>query len=124
MATITHFQIPAEDIQRVKKFYQELFGWKIEKVPGDLQYYFIETTDADGTIGVGGGIMKRETPEEQITNFIGVSSINECCPKIVALGGKILQPKSPVVNWGYFAICCDTENNIFGLWEDDKDATM
>ncbi|WP_319201559.1 VOC family protein [uncultured Ilyobacter sp.] len=124
MASITHFQIPAEDIQRAKKFYQDLFGWKIEKVPGDLQYYFIETTDADGTMGVGGGIKQRETLDEQITNFIGVSSIDEYVPKIIALGGKILQPKSPVVGWGYFIICCDTENNIFGLWEDDKNATM
>lgn len=31
MTTIVHFEIPADDIDRARKFYSELFGWKIEK---------------------------------------------------------------------------------------------
>jgi uncharacterized protein len=31
MPTIVHFEIPSDDIERAKKFYNELFGWKIEK---------------------------------------------------------------------------------------------
>jgi uncharacterized protein len=34
MPTIVHFEIPADDIDRAKKFYSDLFGWKIEKWPG------------------------------------------------------------------------------------------
>ena len=34
MPTIVHFEIPADDVDRAKKFYSNLFGWKIEKVPG------------------------------------------------------------------------------------------
>ena len=34
MPTIVHFEIPADDIERSKKFYADLFGWKIEKWPG------------------------------------------------------------------------------------------
>ena len=35
--TIVHFEIPAEDAQKLKKFYVDLFGWKIEKYPVDQQ---------------------------------------------------------------------------------------
>jgi predicted enzyme related to lactoylglutathione lyase len=32
MPTIVHFEIPADDIERARKFYTDLFGWKIEKI--------------------------------------------------------------------------------------------
>lgn len=28
--TVVHFEIPAEDVDRARKFYSTLFGWKIE----------------------------------------------------------------------------------------------
>jgi predicted enzyme related to lactoylglutathione lyase len=34
MPTIVHFEIPSDDIERSKKFYNELFGWTIERWPG------------------------------------------------------------------------------------------
>jgi uncharacterized protein len=33
------------------------------------------------------------------------------------LGDKVKVPKTEVLNFGWFAICIDTENNTFGLWE-------
>ena len=33
MPTIVHFEIPSDDIERSRKFYADLFGWKIEKWP-------------------------------------------------------------------------------------------
>jgi predicted enzyme related to lactoylglutathione lyase len=124
MPTIVHFDIPVESIARAKAFYETLFNWKIEKVPGDMQYFLIETTDLDGITSVGGGMSQRERPGQQITNFIGVPSIDEYLKKIEALGGEVLEPKTPIVGWGYLAVCLDTENNPFGLWEDDTSATM
>lgn len=63
---------------------------------------------------------KRGTPDQKIVNYIGVSSIDEYLLKVKELGGKVLMPKSAVPGWGYLAICMDTENNTFGLWEDEK----
>lgn len=34
MPTLVHFELPADDIERAKKFYSNLFGWKIEKWEG------------------------------------------------------------------------------------------
>ncbi len=39
-----------------------------------------------------------------------------------ALGGKTIVPKMAVPGMGYLAVCLDTENNTFGLWEDNPEA--
>lgn len=85
MPTIVHFEMPADDIERSKKFYTDLFGWKIEKlsVADDsrltsaataqpMEYWIITTTDDKGNKALGGGIMKRQMPEHRVTNYIEV----------------------------------------------------
>lgn len=121
MPTICHFNIPAEDIERAKKFYAELFGWKIEKY-GPMEYYAIGTTTLDGEEGLDGGMIKRENPQQTIIHYIEVQSMDEYLAKVEKLGGKVLLPKTTVPNIGYTALCLDTENNAFGLWETDKNA--
>jgi predicted enzyme related to lactoylglutathione lyase len=122
MPTIVHFDIAADDPGRAKKFYEDLFDWKMAGPPGMEGYYLIETKDLKGGEGVGGGLAKRGMPEQTITNYVGVSSIDEYIEKVEKLGGKVIQPKMPVPGWGYLAMCLDTENNTFGLWQDDTGA--
>jgi len=120
MPTITHFDIPADDIKRAKKFYTDLFGWKIERMPGPMEYYGISTTNEKGEIGVGGGMAKRNSPADRITNYIDVPSVDEYLSKVETLGGKVVLPKTPIPGFGYLAVCLDTENNPIGLWETDE----
>lgn len=42
--TIVHFEIPADDVERARKFYSTLFGWKIEKPEGEMDYWMISTS--------------------------------------------------------------------------------
>jgi predicted enzyme related to lactoylglutathione lyase len=120
MPTIVHFDIATDDPQRGKKFYESLFGWKMEGPPGMTDYYLFNTEDLDGNKGVGGGLGKRGDPSQRITAYIGVDKIDEYSQKVAELGGKVVQPKMPVPGWGYLAVCMDTEGNTFGLWQDDK----
>ena len=39
--TIVHFEIPAEDVEKLRGFYSRLFGWKIEKMEGAMEYWQI-----------------------------------------------------------------------------------
>ncbi len=119
MATIVHFDIPVDNPERAKEFYSKLFNWKFQQLAPPMDYSLITTLDADGKEGIGGGMAKRLNPEQRITNFIGVKSIDETLLKIKKLGGKILESKHPVKGWGSLAICSDTENNTFGIWESD-----
>jgi predicted enzyme related to lactoylglutathione lyase len=122
MPTIVHFDIASDDPQRAKKFYESLFGWKMQGPPGMTDYYLLETTDLNGQPGVGGGLGKRGDPSQKITAYIGVADLEEYSRKVAELGGKVVQPKMPVPGWGYLAICQDTEGNTFGLWQDDQNA--
>ena len=120
IATIVHFEFPSDNIERSKKFYHELFGWKIDKWSGSdstMEYWMITTTDDKGNEALRGGMMKRQNPQQGITNFIGVDSIDDYSSKVQQLGGKILVPKTPVSGMGFFAVCLDTENNSFAIWE-------
>jgi uncharacterized protein len=120
MATIVHFDISADNPERAKTFYETLFNWKIELLPGGMNYYMIETADLAGVKGIGGGMAKREPGQETgITNFIGVSSVDETVKKVEQLGGKIVVPKQLVPGFGLMTVCLDTENNKFGLFQED-----
>ena len=45
--TIVHFEIPADDVEKLREFYGQLFGWKIEKMPGPVEYWGIQTVPVD-----------------------------------------------------------------------------
>jgi predicted enzyme related to lactoylglutathione lyase len=130
MPTIVHFEIPSDDIQRSKRFYNELFGWTIEKfqgtdnnMPEDMEYYIITTTDEKGDKALRGGMLKRHNVQQQgIINYIDVKSIDEYSTKVEKIGGKVVVQKMPVPGMGYFAICLDTENNSFAIWETNSSA--
>src|SRR3712207_2024570 len=127
MPTIVHFNIPADAVERSKKFYSNLFGWKIEKWPGstgggDIESWTITTTDDKGNKAVGSGMMKRQATNQPIINSIDVKSVDEYSSKVQQLGGKVHVPKIAVPGMGYLAICLDTENNAFGIWETNESA--
>ncbi|MDQ6631763.1 MAG: VOC family protein [Verrucomicrobiota bacterium] len=119
-ANIVWFEIPADNIERARKFYSALFGWKIEQFPGVQDYWHIDTGGGDDT--PDGGLMGRKQPGQPITNYINVESVTEFAATVQKLGGKVCLPKTAVPEMGYFAVCQDTENNTFGLWEKNEKA--
>jgi len=121
MPTIVHFDIPAEDTERAKKFYADLFGWKFESFP-EMQYNLFTTTNLDGTPGVGGGLGKRMDSSQRIMNYFGVPSLDAAVKKMKSLGGSTITEKMAVPGMGFLVTCVDTEGNLFGLWEEDPKA--
>jgi predicted enzyme related to lactoylglutathione lyase len=124
MATFVHFDVPTEDIERAKKFYETIFNWEIKPVPGPMEYYDIITKDEKGDLGLVGGMGKRGAPDQKITNYIGVDSVDEFVEKVIANGGRIIMPKTTIPGFGYLATFLDTEGNVMGLWETDPNAQM
>ncbi|MGD0813429.1 MAG: VOC family protein [Verrucomicrobiota bacterium] len=119
-ANIIWFEIPADKPERAKKFYGKLFGWKIEAFPGMTDYWHIDTGGGDGT--PDGGLMARKHTQQPITNYINVASVTRAMAKVKKLGGTVCKEKTAVPQMGYFAICRDTENNEFALWEINRNA--
>ena len=99
--TVIHFEIPADNVEKLRRFYSELFGWKIEKTPGPMDYWMIETVpvDENGNAlrpGVNGGMMRKQHSEHKPTNYIAVESVDDYLKKIESLGGKTTVPKMEV----------------------------
>jgi len=114
--SIVHFEIPADDVARAKKFYQKAFGWKISD-PMKMDYFFVETRK-EGEDGINGGLMKRKMPGQPFMNYIAVDSIDASCGKVQRAGGVIVMPKTEIgTGMGWIAAFKDTEGNIMGFHE-------
>jgi uncharacterized protein len=120
MSRVIHFEIPASDPERASKFYQRVFGWKFDKWAGPMEYWMV-TTGAEGTPGINGGLMKNNDVKTT-TNTIGVESVDVAIEAAKRAGGKLVMPKTPIPGVGYFAYCEDTEGNLFGVMQADKNA--
>jgi predicted enzyme related to lactoylglutathione lyase len=123
--TIIHFEIPATNVEKLKQFYAGLFGWKIEKYPGPMEYWMIQTvpTDDKGMLqrpGVNGGMVKKENPEQKPVNYISVDSVDESIKRVKKLGGKIIMPKQEVPNVGWIATAADPEGNLIALLQPQR----
>jgi len=118
--TIVHFEIPAKNAEKLKKFYSDLFGWKIEKAPGPMEYWLIETVPVDEKMmplrpGVNGGMYKKERADQKLVNYFSVESIDQYTEKIKKTGGKIIQPKQEIMDVGWIAVAEDPEGNQFAI---------
>ncbi len=134
MNRITHFEIQADDTARAIKFYEGVFGWKIQKwedsEPG-TDYWFIMSAEQVSTEpGINGGLLKRPCPApkpEQGTNAfvctIVVDDFDAIASKIVAAGGTVAMPKFAIKGMAWQGYFIDTEGNTFGIHQPDEDAS-
>ncbi len=119
--TIIHFEIPAEDVDKLKSFYENLFGWKIVKTLGDfMEYWVIQTvpTDDQGMPkrpGVNGGMYKKQSESNIPVNYIRVEDIDRALIKVVKLGGKVTMDKQEVPGIRYVAQIRDPEGNPIAM---------
>ncbi len=84
---VVHFEIPADNEERAKTFYQKAFGWDINN----------------------------EVKNTVIT--VDVADIEATLKNVEKLGGKTVRKKEPVADMGFTAYFKDTEGNIVGLWQ-------
>lgn len=85
------------------------------------EYWFAITGD-DNEPGINGAIMKRKHPEQPVTNAISVENIDLTIQQINENGGIVVVEKTPIPEKGWLAFFKDPDDNIHGLWQDDKKA--
>lgn len=121
MPRIVHFEITADNPDRAGKFYSQVFGWEIKKWEGPMDYWMIMTGDQSKP-GINGGMLKRTEQGGTNCNTIDVPSADEFIRKITAAGGTIVLPKMAVPGVGWLAYFKDTEGNVSGIMQEDKNA--
>ena len=123
MGGVVHFEIPAEDQERARKFYQDALGWRIDPVPG-MDYNTVVTTPMDEATGrptepgaINGGMFARDAELKTPVITVDVPDINATLQAVQSLGGAVVKGKETIPGMGSFAYFKDSEGNIMGLWE-------
>ncbi len=123
MNKVVHFEIPFDDQVRAQKFYQDVFGWQINKF-GEMDYWMAMTCDCDQNSmmpkepgAINGGLLKRDPTGEHPVIVIDVQNLDEHLTKIESAGGKVVMEKMQVGDFGLYARVEDTEGNVIGVWQ-------
>jgi hypothetical protein len=122
MPTVEFVEIAADSVDRAKEFYSKVFGWTFEDMPGPMEYLVARTVGVQGEPGVMIGMMARQHPMQRITAYVGVEDLDATAARITEHGGQVMMGKTPVPNMGWFAVCTDSEDNGFALWQNDPNA--
>jgi hypothetical protein len=129
MARVVHFEVHAEDPQRAIAFYETALGWIFsELAPGE---YWLVNTGPDSEPGINGGLIRRKGPgpaldaKLPLTAYVctvQVKSLDTFLQAVDNAGGAVVVPRHAVPGVGWSAYAKDTEGNIFGLHQPDREA--
>jgi predicted enzyme related to lactoylglutathione lyase len=121
MPRVIHFEINADEPARAAEFYRGVFGWKVQKWEGPIDYWLITTGPSDEP-GIDGALVRRTAPNANIWNTIEVPSVDDYVARVLEAGGALVMPKQTIPGIGYQAYCRDPEGNVFGLYQADSSA--
>ena len=94
---VVHFEIIAKDVDKLKGYYSELFGWEIDS-DNPMNYGVVQregNTGADG-VGIGGGLgAAPEGYSGHVTFYAGVPDVEAALAKAESLGGtRMMGPET------------------------------
>ncbi len=119
-AKFRHLAINADDVQRAKRFYESVFGWRFEPW-GPPDYYQVKNA-GEGFLGALQG--RRELkPGARMLGFeatMGVEDIQATIAAVEAAGGRILTAPIYIEGVGKLVYFEDTEGNLVGAMQYDK----
>jgi uncharacterized protein len=109
---IVHIEIPAADAVAAGKFYQDLFGWKIE-TDQTMNYTMWEPQQEPG----GGFSPLGETVKPgDVLIYVASEDIEADLERIKALGGTVVTGKTEIPTIGWFALFKDPTGNTLSLY--------
>jgi predicted enzyme related to lactoylglutathione lyase len=114
---VVHFEILGRDGEALKRYYSELFGWKIDS-DNPMNYGIVSregNTNADG-VGIGGGIMSApEGYEGYVTFYVEVPDVEEALATAEKLGGSRMMGPDQVMEGLIIGLFTDPEGHVIGV---------
>lgn len=112
-----HFEILADDPQKVADFYNKVFDWEIATWEGP-QTYWLATTGEDAP-GINGAFMGRHF-DQAVINTIDVPSLDAAMEAVKQQGGEVLHGPAEIPGVGTHAYCADIEGILFGILQSEE----
>jgi uncharacterized protein len=114
---LSHFAIHADDLDRARKFYGDVFGWTFQGFGGPMTE-FCQIKDAAGNLLAPlGAIQSRKfnsapQPVIGLECSFAVQDVEAIARAVEANGGKIVMPKTAIPGVGWIVKFLDTEGNL------------
>jgi predicted enzyme related to lactoylglutathione lyase len=124
MDPVIHFELPADDRERMAKFYQTAFGWKTQSLGAEMNDYVLAETIVSGEDGrpskpgaINGGFYPRKPdwPEQHPSVVIAVADVRAAMKKVTDAGGKVLGEPMEIPGVGEYVSFIDTEGNRLSM---------
>jgi predicted enzyme related to lactoylglutathione lyase len=128
MNPVVHFEMPAEDRDRMAKFYEDVFGWNTRRLGPEMgNYIIVQTTETEDNGFpkkpgiINGGFFDKSDDNQHPSVVIAVDDIHEAMKTVEKSGGKILggsykagEPDD-IPGVGLYCAFIDTEGNRVSL---------
>jgi predicted enzyme related to lactoylglutathione lyase len=111
--------MPAEDRQRMAKFYQNAFGWQTQMLGEEMGNYVLATTTETDETGpkkpgaINGGFFpkKPDWPAQHPSVVIAVGDMQAAIKKVAEAGGEVLGQPMEIPGVGLYVSFFDSERN-------------
>ena len=120
MDSVIHFEMPYENRDRMKTFYETAFGWQTQTLGPEMGNYVVAMTSEPGPDGMsktpgtinGGFYEKPSDPAGHAPSVvIAVQDVHAAMEKIKAAGGSLLGEPMEIPGVGQYVSFRDTEGN-------------
>ncbi len=111
------FDIHVSNFERAKNFYEKVFNVKLVDLPiawGKQALFPFSPENSN----ISGALVEKKDMQTGANNTVVYFETEDCVTeesRIVQAGGKIIQPKMHIGEFGYVSIFIDSEGNTLGL---------
>lgn len=128
MNPVVHFELPYDDRERIARFYQSAFGWRLEMLGEEMGNYVLATTaETDAKPGapagaINGGFFPRKAqlPAQHPSVVIAVQDMGTAMSGVAAAGGEVLGEPMEIPGVGRYVAFFDSERNRLAMLEPSR----
>jgi predicted enzyme related to lactoylglutathione lyase len=112
---VVWFEVRGNDGGKLRRFYAELFGWKID-ADNPTKYGMVET---GGKGGIPGGVGDAiDGTRSWVTFYVAADDLADALARAQKLGGKVVMPPRQLPGGPAIAVFEDPEGHVVGLVKD------
>ncbi|MCX7558428.1 VOC family protein [Sulfitobacter sp. F26204] len=119
MNAVVWFDIYVDDLDRATIFYETVLDRKLESMGDPTGESQMMSFPADmGNYGAAGALTKAPHAKPGVGGTIVYFASQDCAveqARVEVAGGKVIQPKFSIGEYGWVCVCQDSEGNMFGL---------
>jgi predicted enzyme related to lactoylglutathione lyase len=108
---VTHFEVLGKDVDLLRKFYSEAFGWEMkQQLPG---YAMVHTGSREGIAGGVGAA--QDGGAGHVTFYVQVKNVTAALRRVEELGGRVVLPSTAIPGGPTIGLFHDPEGHLIGL---------